>query len=166
MLEFGRCVGWTLTAERALARPQWGEQGESNAHLQPVNCAFDSLRSPCGPAYGCYCASLRCACFDQPKAVTNVAPCLGGLAYIFQRPANNLLAAQGYVPVACCKDSCRVGPAAVTHQPAARPVRAIHSASMVGYAARRLTHIWTPPFLPVKCAFYEPRYDCFRISGF
>lgn len=26
--------------------------------------------------------------------------------------------------------------------------------------------IWTPPVLPVKCAFYEPRYDCFRISGF
>ncbi len=50
--------------ERALARPRRGEQRESNAHLQSVNCAFDSLRSPSGPAKGCYFASLRLAFFD------------------------------------------------------------------------------------------------------
>ena len=26
--------------------------------------------------------------------------------------------------------------------------------------------IWTPPVLPAKCSASEPRYDCFRISGF
>src|SRR3990167_782135 len=37
-----------------------GREPDQNAHLQLVNSAFDSLRSPCGPAYGCYSAALRC----------------------------------------------------------------------------------------------------------
>ncbi|MBU2256898.1 MAG: hypothetical protein KKH53_18990, partial [Gammaproteobacteria bacterium] len=50
-------------AERALARPRRGERSESNAHLQLVNSAFDSLRSPFWPAFGCYFAALHFACF-------------------------------------------------------------------------------------------------------
>ena len=43
-----------------------------NAHLQHVNCAFDSLRSPCWPACGCYSAALRCGgfCLVLPASPT------------------------------------------------------------------------------------------------